>query len=415
HRRPDARSRGAAHAPAGHPPRFAEHRQQLRGGQRRVDRRRSGGHGALLSRVPWSGCGGALRGDEGRHRKRTGRVPLHVVWLAGHERVSRRRRLTRKLLLMPRLQADRLHGIGKALLVAAGAPPDEAEIVMQHSIDANLAGHDSHGIIQIPTYVDRIKVGHIVPGAPWTITRESATTTVIDGHWGFGYTVTERAMQLTIEKADKHNVAAATVYRQGHIGRLASYTLMAARADMIGLITADSGRSTKQVAPFGGREARIGTNPLSIAVPSDLDGPLFLDMATSAVAAGKISVAVARGESVPLGWIVDKDGRQTPDPTQLRRGGALLPLGGTEGYKGSGLAAIVEILCGLLTGLGFGQEPSGRHNDGCFMAVFKVAAVRPLRGVKKGGAEFARALQSQPPAARRPGGFLSRPVRHQRR
>ena len=145
---------------------------------------------------------------------------------------------------------------------------------MQHSVDANLAGHDSHGIIQIPTYIDRIQVGHIVPGAPWTIVQESPTTTVIDGHWGFGYTVTERAMQLTIDKADRANVAAATVFRQGHIGRLASYTLMAAQADMIGLITADSGRSTKQVAPFGGREARIGTNPLSIAVPSDLDGPV---------------------------------------------------------------------------------------------------------------------------------------------
>src|SRR6266702_3880740 len=170
---------------------------------------------------------------------------------------------------------------------------------MRHCIDANLAGHDSHGIIQIPTYVDRIQVGHIVPGAPWNIVQESATTTVIDGHWGFGYTVSERAMQLTIDKADRNNVAATTVFRQGHIGRLASYTLMAAQADMIGLITADSGRAAKQVAPFGGREARIGTNPLSIAIPSDLEGPLFLDMATSAVAAGKISVAVARGDRAP--------------------------------------------------------------------------------------------------------------------
>src|SRR5437588_9302548 len=157
---------------------------------------------------------------------------------------------------MPRVPAERLHRIGVALLVAAGAPSDEAEVVMRHCVDANLAGHDSHGIIQIPTYIDRIQVGHIVPGAPWTIVQESPTTTVIDGHWGFGYTVTERAMRLTIDKASRANVAAATVFRQGHIGRLASYTLMAADANMIGLITADSGRSTKQVTPFGGREAR---------------------------------------------------------------------------------------------------------------------------------------------------------------
>src|ERR1051326_4719019 len=299
---------------------------------------------------------------------------------------------------MPRVPAERLHQIGAALLVAAGAPADEAEIVMRHSVDANLAGHDSHGIIQIPTYIDRIQVGHIVPGAPWTIVQESPTTTVVDGHWGFGYTVTERAMQLTIDKAARANVAATTVFRQGHIGRLASYTLMAAQANMIGLITADSGRSTKQVAPFGGREARIGTNPLSIAVPSDLDGPLFLDMATSAVAAGKVSLAAARGEAIPAGWILDAAGNPTTDPKQLRQGGALLPLGGSEGYKGTGLSVMVEILCGLLTGLGFGVEPSGRHNDGCFMACFKVDAFRPWPKLKKEVGVFPLYLKKPPPA-----------------
>jgi uncharacterized oxidoreductase len=299
---------------------------------------------------------------------------------------------------MPRIAASQLERIGRELLVAAGTPPDEADIVMRHSIDANLAGHDSHGIIQIPTYIDRIRAGHIVPGAPWTIVQESPTTTVVDGHWGFGYVVTERAMQVTIEKADKSNVAATTVFRQGHIGRLASYPLMAVHADMIGLITADSGRSAKQVAPFGGREARLGTNPLCIAVPSDLDGPLFVDMATSAVAAGKIALAVSRNEAVPLGWIVDRGGQPTTDPNALREGGALLPVGGSEGYKGSGLSSIVEILCGLLTGLGFGSDPSGRHNDGCFIAVWKVAAFRPLAAFKREVAEFARYLNATPPA-----------------
>src|ERR1043166_7116133 len=183
---------------------------------------------------------------------------------------------------MARIPAARLQTIAEALLVAAGAPAEEAERAARHSAGANLAGRDSHGIIQIPTYIERIKVGHIVPGAPWVIVQESATTTVIDGHWGFGYTVNERAMRLTIEKAEKSNVAAATVFRQGHIGRLSSYTQMAAKAGMIGLITADSGRSPKAVAPFGGREARLGTTPISMAIPSDLDGPLYLDMATSA-------------------------------------------------------------------------------------------------------------------------------------
>src|SRR3954454_10351079 len=165
---------------------------------------------------------------------------------------------------MPRVPAADLHRIGAELLIAAGTPPDEAEIVMQHSIDANLAGHDSHGIIQIPTYIDRIKAGHIVPGADFTVVQESPTTTVIDGHWGFGYVQTERAMRMTIDKANTANVAAATVFRQGHIGRLASYPLKAGQADMIGLTPADPGRSAKQVAPFGGREPRLGTNPMCI-------------------------------------------------------------------------------------------------------------------------------------------------------
>jgi LDH2 family malate/lactate/ureidoglycolate dehydrogenase len=315
---------------------------------------------------------------------------------------------------MPRIAAERLQRIGAALLVGAGASREEADTVARGCVNANLAGHDSHGIILIPSYVERIKVGHIVPGAPFKIVQESPTTTVIDGHWGFGFVVNEKAMRLTIEKAKSANVAAATVFRQSHVGRLGAYPLMAAQAGMIGIATADSGRSPKAVAPFGGREARLGTNPISIAVPSDLPGPLCLDMATSAVAVGKLTLAQARGEKIPLGWIVDSDGKHTTDPARFRPGGALLPLGGTEGYKGSGLAVIVEILCGLLTGLGFGVEPSGRHNDGCFLAVFKVDAFRPLAEFKREVAEFARYLKDTPLSEGSTGVFYPGEVEHLR-
>ena len=315
---------------------------------------------------------------------------------------------------MPRVEAEKLKQIGEALLLAAGALPNEAETVARRCVEANLAGHDSHGILQIPGYIDRVKMGHIVPGAPWTIVQESPTTTVVDGHWGFGYVVAERAMRLTIEKARSANVAAATVFRQSHIGRLAVYPLMAAEAGMIGLITADSGRSPKSVAPFGGREARLGTNPLSIAVPSALEAPLYLDMATSAVAMSKVTLAAARGKPIPEGWVLDRVGRPTTDPAALKAGGALLPLGGSEGYKGSGLAVMVEILCGLLTGLGFGVEPSGRHNDGCFLAVFKVEAFRPLQQFKEEVAEFARYLKSTPAAEGMPGVFYPGEIEHLR-
>src|SRR5437879_4393474 len=153
---------------------------------------------------------------------------------------------------------------------------------------------------------------------------------------------------------------------------------MAARAGMISWMYCDSGRTAKQVAPFGGREARLGTNPMSIALPSDLEAPVFLDMATSAAAAGKIAVARNRGQQLPLGWIVGRDGNPSTDPADFGKGGALLPLGGREGHKGYALGFMVEVFAGLLTGLGFGVNPSGRHNDGALMVVLNVSAFRPL-------------------------------------
>jgi uncharacterized oxidoreductase len=299
---------------------------------------------------------------------------------------------------MPRIAADRLRNIVAGLLKGAGASEHEAQTVARYSVAANLAGHDSHGVIQIPTYIDRIGKGHIVPGAPFEIVRETDTTMVIDGNWGFGYVVAERAMQLTIEKARKHNVAATTVHRQSHVGRVGAYPMLAAQAGMIALMTADSGRSPKAVAPFGGRAARLGTNPITIAVPSDLPAPFMIDMATSGVAVGKIKLAQARGEKIPEGWILDKDGNATTDPNDYDRGGILLPLGGAEGHKGFGLSAIVEILSGILPGLGFGVEPTGRHNDGCFIACFNVGALRDLATFKKEVADFAAYLKSTPPA-----------------
>ncbi|MBH67627.1 MAG: dehydrogenase [Rhodospirillaceae bacterium] len=299
---------------------------------------------------------------------------------------------------MPIISVDRAIEIAESLLQGAGAPENEAKTVAWHVINANLSGHDSHGIIQIPTYIERVLKGDIVPGAKWEIIQESPTTTVVDGHWGFGYVANERAMKYTIEKAKTQNVAAATVFRQGHIGRLASYPLMAAREGMIALITADSGRGPKHVAPFGGREKRLGTNPISIAMPSNLEGPFFIDMASSAVAAGKINLALARDEKIPGGWIIDKCGQNTTSPIAFKEGGALLPLGGSEGYKGYGLSAMIEIFSGILTGLGHGVEPTGRHNDGCFMAVFKVEAFRPLETFKREVSEFAEYLKNTMPA-----------------
>lgn len=298
---------------------------------------------------------------------------------------------------MPTCAPELLYDTGKGIFQAADASADEAHIVMEHLVGANLAGHDSHGVILIPSYIGRIKRGHIVPGAPFEIERESSTTAHINGHWGFGYVVTTRAMEMAIAKAQEHNVAALTIHLQGHVGRLADYSLMAAQAGMIGMITCDSGRGPKSVAPFGGRVARLGTNPISVAFPSDLDGPIFLDMATSAVAAGKLGVRRNRGEPAPPGWIIDKEGNPTTDVNAFYDGGALMPMGGDQAHKGYVLSFMVETLSGILTSLGFGIDPQGRHNDGTFLTVFNVSAFRPLEEFKQEIAEFVRYIKETPP------------------
>ncbi|RMF88027.1 MAG: Ldh family oxidoreductase [Nitrospinota bacterium] len=300
---------------------------------------------------------------------------------------------------MPRVAHEALGEMVVGILQAAGASEAEAQTVREHMIKANLVGHDSHGVILLPTYIERIARGHIVPGAPFEIVAESPTTARINGHWGFGQVVSTRAMELAIQKARTLNVAAVTVFQQSHVGRLADYPIMAAQAGMIGIMACDSGRTNKSVAPYGGRTRRLGTNPMSIALPSDLEGPVFLDMATSAVAAGKIAVARNRKQAVPLGWIIDKEGQPTTDPQAFYDGGAILPLGGDQAHKGYGLSFMVETLSGLLTGLGYGFDPSGPHNDGAFMAVFNVEAFYPLTEFKKMLSGFIAYLKDSPPAA----------------
>jgi LDH2 family malate/lactate/ureidoglycolate dehydrogenase len=300
---------------------------------------------------------------------------------------------------MPVFTPQYLHKVAYHIYRTKGTPDHEAEIVATHQVKANLVGHDSHGVIHIPEYCERIDKGHIVPGAPFVVEKETPNTAVINGNWGFGFVVTEKAMRMAIDKARTQGVAAITIHYQSHIGRLGDYPTMAAREGMIGLITADSGAGPKAVAPFGGRARRLGTNPICIGLPSDLEGQVLLDMATSAVAAGKISLARNRNEPVPLGWIVDKEGNPTTNPNDYSAGGAILPVGADQGHKGYGLSFMVEVFSGLLTGLGFGIDPQARHNDGVFIAVFEVDHFRPLEQFKKEVKEFAEFIKTSPPAA----------------
>ena len=299
---------------------------------------------------------------------------------------------------MPNIRPEELKAYAVAVYEAAGTPPEFAEIVATHQVGANVVGHDSHGVVLLPTYVSRIDRGHIVPTSKPRLLQETPSTLAVCGDWGFGPVISEWTMERCIEKARANRVAAATVREQSHVGRLADYPLMAARAGFIGMMMADSGQSQKHVAPFGGREARLGTNPLCIAFPSDLPGPVFIDMATSGVAAGKLKVAIARHQQIPLGWILDRHGNPTTDPNEYEQGGVMLPLGGPEGHKGYALSFAVETLAALLPGLGFGIDPEGRHNDGVFMLAIDPAAFSPEGQFKEQVAAFVRYLKDTPPA-----------------
>lgn len=300
---------------------------------------------------------------------------------------------------MPNIDSERLSRICHDILIKFNASEEEASTVAKHLIGANLVGHDSHGIIQLASYVDRIKKGHIVPGAKFEIVKETPTTAKINGNWGFGQVVQTRTAKLVIEKAKKNMIAAATVACQSHVGMLNTYTRMAASEGLIGQMNCDSGRGPKQVVPFGGRDARLGTNPICIALPSNLEGPIFIDMATSQVAAGKVVLCRNRHKPVPLGWLVDKDGNSTTNPNDFFAGGALMPMGGTDGgHKGYGLGTMIEVFSGILTGLGWGEDPQARHNDGSLFIAINPAAFRPIEEFKAEVTNFARHLKSSRPA-----------------
>jgi uncharacterized oxidoreductase len=271
------------------------------------------------------------------------------------------------------VKADELRELVARIYVANGVSEAEAKIVSRHQVGANLAGHDSHGVMRTQQYVGAIKRGDIVPGAEFVIERETPSTAVINGNWGFGFVMTERAMNLAIGKAVAQGGSGVTIRFQGHVGRLGAYAGMAADRGLIAMMMSDSGRGPKLTVPFGGSRALLGSNPICIAVPSSRHGAVILDMATSAVALGKVQLARQRGDAIPLGWIVDKNGEPSTDPEAYWAGGALLPLGGDQGHKGYGLSFMVEVFCGLLTGLGYGVAADGKHNDGNFIAVHDVS------------------------------------------
>src|SRR5437764_8950885 len=206
---------------------------------------------------------------------------------------------------MPRLPAGRLRALGMELFTAAGCQPEDARAVVDHLVDSSLFGHDSHGTIRFYEYLRRIREGAFRTDARPAIVQETPCTAVVDGGGALGQIGGAYATELAIRKAREHGVAAVTLRNCSHIGRVGAYPLLAAREGMLGLAFVNAGRLGYQIAPFGGIDGRLSTNPVAFAAPRRGADPIMLDMTTSVVAEGKIRLAINQGKSVPEGWIID--------------------------------------------------------------------------------------------------------------
>jgi LDH2 family malate/lactate/ureidoglycolate dehydrogenase len=240
----------------------------------------------------------------------------------------------------------------EAILISWGTGAEAAERAAEVMAWADLHGIDSHGLSTLTVYHQRWKNGRINMAATPRIVRESPVSTLIDGDGGLGHPTSRWAMEIAIAKAKNSGMAISSVRNSTHFGACGFYTEMAANADLIGLVTTST--SHIQVAPAGGREARLGTEPISFSAPG-LDGePFLLDMATTTAASGKIRNRFNEGLPVPVGWLVTSEGQPSTDPLEAaQKGGSLTPLGGTpEGsyHKGYGLAVMVDILSSCLSG-----------------------------------------------------------------
>ncbi|MDP9096847.1 MAG: malate/lactate/ureidoglycolate dehydrogenase [Pseudomonadota bacterium] len=254
---------------------------------------------------------------------------------------------------------------------AAGCSAEEAQRTTRHLLSANLTGHDSHGIIRVPRYVQWLQDGMVFAGRSLSVVSETATHAVVDGNQGLGQTVAEQAVDLGIAKAGAAGLAVIALRNAGHVGRIGGWAERAAESGLVSIHFVNVGKG-EIVAPFGGVERRFGTNPLCIGVPQPDAPPLLLDLATSIVAEGKVLVASNGGKPIPHDALVTADGALSSDPadfygplegTRVRDPGngtgALRAFGD---HKGSGIAFMCEILAGCLCGSPTaGPLPSGKR------------------------------------------------------
>lgn len=306
--------------------------------------------------------------------------------------------------------AEELRAFVADVLRVVEVSAEDARIVAEVLVAADLRGHESHGVARLEAfYVRRIRRGQIDPKARLTVLHERAATLALDARNGLGQPAAYRAMEMCIDRARHAGSCVATLRRGNHFGIAGYYAMMALPHDMIGLCATNA---LSLVVPTGGRTPVLGTNPIAVAAPADRQRPFVLDMATSVVPSGKVEVKARRGEPLPLGWAVDARGRPASDAQavldRLDAGepGGLMPLGGTDaGYKGYGLAMMVDILSGLLAGARVGLEVYGAAHEhgepadvGHIVGAISLDAFGPAEQFKRAMDAYIEALHAAPRA-----------------
>lgn len=253
-----------------------------------------------------------------------------------------------------KIAVDDLKKFCKEILERNSVPIEEAEVIADSLVDANTIGVDSHGVTRLSLYLQRLKEATINSNTKMEILRETETTALYDANNGWGQYAGKIAMQEAVKKAKKYGTATIGVTNSNHFGTASYFTKMAAKENCIGIAMCNT---TPIMVSWGSNEPTLGTNPLSIAIPTNRH-PVVLDMATSNVARGKINLAAKNGEKIPTGWAITKEGKGTTDPHEALKG-YLLPLG----PKGSGLAMMIDIMSGVMTGALFGKDIPRMYDD----------------------------------------------------
>jgi L-2-hydroxycarboxylate dehydrogenase (NAD+) len=249
-----------------------------------------------------------------------------------------------------RAAAERLAAFIARAFAGAGLPAADAQTLASLMVEADLRGSDTHGVIRLPLYVRRIRAGGVNARPDIRVVSDRPSAALIDGDNGMGHLVMKRAAELAIEKAKATGIGWVGARMSNHAGPAALYVTMPLKHDMIGLYFAVG--SNNHLPAWGSSESLLGTNPMAVAVPTQDEPPIVLDMAPTVAAYGKVRLKAQRGEQMPVGWMIDKEGKSLTDPKRADEG-HLLPIGD---YKGSGLSLIIGILAGALNRAAIGRE-----------------------------------------------------------